>query len=1041
VTSDASGNLTFTLAVPQKSTGGNPGVTPTNGDGVCAPTQNQENQGLVACTVQVSPAGLGGGSIENLGNALLEYPNQLSPQTPSVALSPTGTSTTTITATGTGWWGLGPGNNSIPAANIRIGCSGTNPCTGGVTAVSSTLTVSSPSYYETCTPTLCTGMLSPATLSGSFVMPNGASGTVAIDQPNTSPTPCPATAVCFAGNGPGNTVEATASSVLAAATATGTGVSTWNGNVPNNAISNSGNPPNPNLFWQPAAAATAPVTYQVNLAGSTTLSAVTTTWHAAFAPPASYTIDTSPDGTTWTTQVTISGNSLRTRTDMFPGGQVSAAYVRLTITSFEPPGSDPYAHLALVQFGWDGHGVAFPQAISPNTNVWNSGVFNNQLAGPVITGVIAAGINGTTTYDYVVTALNPVGETLASAEMGVTNGNASLSSSNFDSISWTTVPGATSYNVYGRTPGAETFLGNVPAPTTTLNDIGQALTSQFPPRPGTVPNNALYNPGNTNVFWQPTSAAAPGASYEVDLGSPTALSAVTTTWYPGFHPSAYEVDTSPDGVSWTPQLNFTANTLDQRTDVFPGGQVTASYLRLVINAPFPSPGAGYAGLALAQFSWNGVAATPTATPPESSLSPQAFSPGTAVWNGDVPNNVISNSGSPPNPNVWWQPTAAATAPVTYEVNLGQPTAVSAATTTWYPGYFPSAYEVDTSPDGATWSTQLSFSANTAASRTDVFPGGQVTVRYLRLLITAFAPAGGNPYATLALVQLGWDGHAVSFPQAYYPSTLPNSATANTTSTYQNNVPDNAFSGGPGGRTLTGGCATSGSTTIFGTGFATGDVGRPISGLGVGLGALVNTAYVHPVTGVTWTSGSTTLTGTGFVAGDVGAGVTGGTGLPACVTITAVSGTNATISAATTAAQTTATTVTADNVTASVASTATNSGVTLALGGLSWWQPTGAPGNTGNLTLAVDFGAPRSLSTLTATWYSTGYIPVNYQIWVSTDGTPNNWTVVRYNFSNSSSLTSDSFTTQANVRYVEYVITSWNSGSASYGPAMTSLTFS
>jgi hypothetical protein len=119
----------------------------------------------------------------------------------------------------------------------------------------------------------------------------------------------------------------------------------------------------------------------------------------------------------------------------------------------------------------------------------------------------------------------------------------------------------------------------------------------------------------------------------------------------------------------------------------------------------------------------------------------AFSRGTAVWNGDVPNNVVANSGSPPNPNVWWQPTAGATAPVAYDVNLGQPTAVSAATTTWYPGYFPSACKVDTSPDGLTWSTQLSFTANTAASRTDVFPGGQVTARYLRLLITAFPSAG------------------------------------------------------------------------------------------------------------------------------------------------------------------------------------------------------------------------------------------------------------------------------------------------------------
>src|SRR5258707_996172 len=67
--------------------------------------------------------------------------------------------------------------------------------------------------------------------------------------------------------------------------------------------------------------------------------------------------------------------------------------------------------------------------------------------------------------------------------------------------------------------------------------------------------------------------------------------------------------------------------------------------------------------------------------------------------------------------------------------------VSAVTTTWYPGFFPSVYEVDTSPDGVNWSSRLSFSANTAAQRTDVFPGGEVSASYLRLLITAFPTAG------------------------------------------------------------------------------------------------------------------------------------------------------------------------------------------------------------------------------------------------------------------------------------------------------------
>jgi hypothetical protein len=178
--------------------------------------------------------------------------------------------------------------------------------------------------------------------------------------------------------------------------------------------------------------------------------------------------------------------------------------------------------------------------------------------------------------------------------------------------------------------------------------------------------------------------------------------------------------------------------------------------------------------------------------------PQALSPGTTDWNGNSPENALTNSGA--NPNIFWQPTADANAPVTYEVVLGAPAALSAVTSTWYSGFPPpSAYHLDTSSDGVSWTTRFTTAANASRSRTDVFPTGQVTAGYLRMVITAFSsPCGGCGYAELALVQFGWDGHFVTFPQAYYPSTLPNSATANTTATWGNGVPDNIFNGGPGG---------------------------------------------------------------------------------------------------------------------------------------------------------------------------------------------------------------------------------------------------
>ena len=66
-------------------------------------------------------------------------------------------------------------------------------------------------------------------------------------------------------------------------------------------------------------------------------------------------------------------------------------------------------------------------------------------------------------------------------------------------------------------------------------------------------------------------------------------------------------------------------------------------------------------------------------------------------------------------------------------------------------------------------------------------------------------------------------------------------------------------------------------------------------------------------------------------------------------------------------------------------------------------------------------------------------PVNYQIWVSLTGTQNSWAQVASVTGNTSARTVDGFSPQAGIVYMEYVITSWNSRSPSYGPAMTSLT--
>lgn len=99
------------------------------------------------------------------------------------------------------------------------------------------------------------------------------------------------------------------------------------------------------------------------------------------------------------------------------------------------------------------------------------------LSAPI---VAVTGTAGTTDYAYAVAALDGNGgETAASPSTEITTGNAVLSTTNFNAISWTAVSGASCYAVYrtfsGGSPSTTGFLGLVYA--TTLDDTGLAVST------------------------------------------------------------------------------------------------------------------------------------------------------------------------------------------------------------------------------------------------------------------------------------------------------------------------------------------------------------------------------------------------------------------------------------------------------------------------------------------------------------------------------------------------------------------------------------
>jgi hypothetical protein len=95
---------------------------------------------------------------------------------------------------------------------------------------------------------------------------------------------------------------------------------------------------------------------------------------------------------------------------------------------------------------------------------WGGPINIHQLSGSSRTPTCTPTGSGSTTYGYRITALansyNFAGETTPSGEVTCTNA-ASLSSSAFNVVQWLTVLGATGYNIYCRTPGAEQLCGTV----------------------------------------------------------------------------------------------------------------------------------------------------------------------------------------------------------------------------------------------------------------------------------------------------------------------------------------------------------------------------------------------------------------------------------------------------------------------------------------------------------------------------------------------------------------------------------------------------
>ena len=103
--------------------------------------------------------------------------------------------------------------------------------------------------------------------------------------------------------------------------------------------------------------------------------------------------------------------------------------------------------------------------------------------------VTPQGSAGTTTYSYIIAAFNETGETAGTAAGTTTTGNATLSASNFNRVTWSAVASADGYNIYGRTSTGygHVYLGTVYGQATaTFDDTG---STTYPPVTSHLPQS------------------------------------------------------------------------------------------------------------------------------------------------------------------------------------------------------------------------------------------------------------------------------------------------------------------------------------------------------------------------------------------------------------------------------------------------------------------------------------------------------------------------------------------------------------------------
>ena len=147
-----------------------------------------------------------------------------------------------------------------------------------------------------------------------------------------------------------------------------------------------------------------------------------------------------------------------------------------------------------LDLGYDNYQFRFD---GPDSNVGAVQYYSPPVS---VSGYPAVATISGSTYQYLVTANAAIGETVPSLPIIVISG----ASTPANTMAWTSVSGASSYNVYGRTPGSEVLLsGNILSTSFTDNNV--ALQTKGPPTENTAIKSYSFDlPGDVPIMTLPT---------------------------------------------------------------------------------------------------------------------------------------------------------------------------------------------------------------------------------------------------------------------------------------------------------------------------------------------------------------------------------------------------------------------------------------------------------------------------------------------------------------------------------------------------------